>query len=70
MRKTTVSMFRSFERMQEQMARAVMPRADVASPEPVRSRYEGEMVAVRRGVRLVRPAMGPLTATVAEVARG
>jgi len=50
-------MFRMFERQQEAMVRMVMPHASQASPEPVRSRYEAEYatVAVRNGVRLVKP---------------
>ncbi len=66
MRKTTVAMFRAFERQQEAMARMVMPQASAADPEPVRSRYEAETVAVRGGLRLVKP----LTVKLAEVARG
>lgn len=63
----TLNTFRRVAKLEENMIRASMPRtaAADATPLPVFAGVATETVAVRGGVRLVRP----LTATLQEVAR-
>ena len=59
---------RSVRRLEEQMMRAMMPRTSAADPTPLpafAAPSAAEILARRRGSRLVRPVPG-LTFTIAE----
>ena len=61
----TLNTFRKVGRMEETMIRAAMPRTSAHDEAPLPVFAAVDLVAVRNGVRLVRP----LTATIEEVAR-
>lgn len=58
MRKITLNTFRRLHVAEEQMMRAMMPRTSESDPQPLpkfAAPEPGEVLAVRGGLRLVRP---------------
>jgi hypothetical protein len=69
MKKITLATFRKLAAAEETMMRACMPQADAADTAPLplwHAPAAVEVLAARRGSRLVRP-VAPLTFTLAEV---
>lgn len=72
MRKTTVAMFRRFERLHDDMIRSAMPRTSAADPMPAQRLSEARavMAVAASGARLVRPLKATLAELFAEGRQG